>query len=421
MSLLANILFWGIYFPLLRLLSLLLFWNRKLEERERFEKRNKFEALAHSFKEKGTLADLCFEFSSEGEFQQIAPLVMDAISEGKKIELVFFSPSVEKAVMKLAATYPKQVRYLRYPFVRLFPFIARRSFTHWVTAKTLIMVRYDLFPEFFVWSLKKDHSLKMVWVSFKKERSAGRKPSLWKKLFLKTSRAVVYAGLEDGSQGASLSVPGKSYDFRMEQIKRRIQDKDEKFKTHFALYPEFKKHLDSYSLDRRLILGNAWPSDLKLLKSIPDDFLVVIVPHQLSAEILNAFHQGLESLGRKASEIHDHSGSISAAPTFLINKKGILCELYADFSRAYVGGGFEGSIHSVLEPLVAGSQKLSCGPKHHRSTEYDLALSLGDMTEVNTPEQFLMWLKSPTTATDRDKINSLLSDYKTLKESILSC
>ena len=73
------ILFWFFYFPLLRVLALLLFWDPRVTERRRFEKRNKFEALAHSFKEKGIAADLCFQFSSEGEFQQVAPLIMDSL------------------------------------------------------------------------------------------------------------------------------------------------------------------------------------------------------------------------------------------------------------------------------------------------------------------------------------------------------
>jgi 3-deoxy-D-manno-octulosonic-acid transferase len=90
MKYLLQLFFWLIYFPLMRLFSLLLFWNRKLEERERFEKRNKFEWLAHSFKEIGEKADFCFEFSSEGEFQQVAPLIDDALKRGKKIELVSF-------------------------------------------------------------------------------------------------------------------------------------------------------------------------------------------------------------------------------------------------------------------------------------------------------------------------------------------
>ena len=419
MRIILWILFWFLYVPLIRLVVLFLFWNSKMEERERFEKRNKFEALAHSFSEKGIVADLCFEFSSEGEYQQVAPLVDDALKAGKKVELVFFSPSVEKAIMKLAQQYPRQIRYLRYPFVRIFPFMGRRSFTHWMTSKTLIMVRYDLFPEFLLWAMKPGNELKIIWMTFKKERTSGKGPSWWKKLFLKSASSVVYAVSSDEQTGSTLGVKGGIFDFRAEQIKRRILLKDEKFKNSFPLYPEFKSHVQSFS--KAIILGNAWPDDLFLLKDVPGDVLVVVVPHQLSHDILNSMSASLTEHGREVFEVHDLTREFKKTNAIIINKKGILCELYADFDHAYVGGGFGSSIHSVLEPLVAGTQKISCGPKHFRSTEYDLALEMGRMTEVNTPEQFTHWLNKHDKKTEHDKMNSLLDGYEKMRELVISC
>lgn len=411
--------FWLIYVPLMRLIVLFLFWNSKMEARERFEKRNKFEFLAHSFSEKGIVADLCFEFSSEGEFQQVAPLVDDALKAGKKIELVFFSPSVEKAIMKLAQSFPTQIRYLRYPFVRIFPFIGRRSFTHWVTAKTLVMVRYDLFPEFLLWSMKEGNTLKMIWMTFKKERSLGKSPSFWKKLFLKNASSVVYAVSSDEKSGSGLGASGGVFDFRAEQIRRRMLLRDEKFKTTFPLYPAFKAHLDSF--EKKVIIGNAWPSDLFLLKNIPKDVLVVVVPHELSPEVLKACSSELSEQGRDVFEIHDLVRELKKTNAIIVNKKGILCELYGDFTHAYVGGGFEKSIHSVLEPLVAGSQKIASGPKHFRSTEYDLAQEMKRMTEVNSPEQFSEWLNHHDKSIEHDKMSSLLEGYERMREFVISC
>lgn len=419
MRILLWILFWFLYFPLMRILVLFLFWNSKVEERERFEKRNKFESLAHSFKEKDEVADLCFEFSSEGEFQQVAPLIDDALKAGKKIELIFFSPSVEKAVMKLAGQNPLQVRYLRYPFIRIFPFMGRRSFTHWVTAKTLIMVRYDLFPEFLLWSMHPEHKLKIVWMTFKKERSKNKGPSFWKKLFVKEASALVLAGAPDLETAKTMNLSGKVFDFRIEQIRRRVSNREEKFRQLFPLYPNFKSHAESFQ--NKVILGNAWPSDLFLLRDLPKDTLLVIVPHQLSPEIINLFKDGLDDLGREVFEINDSTKAFESSNTILINKKGILCELYTDFSHSYVGGGFEGSIHSVLEPLVAGSENLSCGPFHHRSTEYDIALSMDRIVEVNTPEEFLNWMTRLSKEPSHDKMKALVSDYESMREFVISC
>lgn len=204
------------------------FLASKDKRKDKVREKNKFEWLAHSFSEVNEKADLCFEFSSEGEFQQVAPLIEDALSFGKKIELVFFSPSVEKTIMKLAAEFPDQIRYLRYPFLRFFPFLQRRCFSKWVTSNKLILVRYDLFPEFLLWSMNDTRHLSMVWVTFKKERSQGGGPSFWKKLFLKHSDRITYAGVPDLETGKFLGLNGEVFDFRIEQIRRRVLRKKRK-------------------------------------------------------------------------------------------------------------------------------------------------------------------------------------------------
>ncbi len=412
-------LFWFVVVPLIRILDLCLFWHPALRERNRFEKRNKFERLAHSFAENGEAADLCFEFSSEGEFQQVAPLVADALGAGKKVELVFFSPSVEQTVTALAQAHPRQIRYLRYPLVRIFPFVARRSFTHWSTARTLVMVRYDLFPELLLWGLVPGNTLKLLWMSFKKERSLSRAPSRWKRLFLEAARVVVYAGEPEAIVGSKLRSPGLVFDFRIEQIRRRVALREEKFRTGFPQHRELTSLLEKSP--QKVILGNAWPSDLYLLSGLPTDVLVLVVPHNLTATVLDEFRSRLRDLGREAQEIDDGTGPLTAGTTFLLNRKGLLCELYADFSHAYVGGGFEGSIHSILEPLVAGSGRLACGPAHQRSTEFDVASSFNYVTEVTTPEEFQRWIAQDANSVDRGRIDSLARDYIVMRELVISC
>lgn len=421
MRLIFGLFFWFIYLPLLRLANLLLFWNKKLEDRERFEKKNKFEYLAQTFKDKKIKADICFEFSSEGEYQQVAPLIDDALKKGMILELVFFSPSVEKTIMKLAAQYSEQIRYLRYPIVRFFPFIERRSFTHWVTADTLVMVRYDLFPEFLLWGMHPKRKLKLVWFSFIKERNAGKAISWWKKQFMKAAETVVFATQDDQMLAESLGIKGSTFDFRMEQIHRRVQVRADKFKQSFPLYKDLSALYQNIPREKRLIIGNAWPNDLFLISQLPKDVFVLIVPHNLSPEVMHQFRIALQDLGRSFVEVDQNSSSIPDGQIVLLNKKGVLCELYADFGKSYVGGGFNGSIHSVLEPLVAGSEMIACGPEHHRSTEFEVAIEQGRMTEVSTPEMLLEWLNSHPEIQADAKIEELLKNYPLNRDQVLSC
>ena len=60
----------------------------------------------------------------------------------------------------------------------------------------------------------------------------------------------------------------------------------------------------------------------------------------------------------------------------LIDRIGILAELYHQANLAFVGGSFRGSIHNVMEPAVAGLPVLF-GPSYHNSQEAELLVQSG--------------------------------------------
>lgn len=415
-----NFLLWFVYYPLLKLASLLVFWVPKIQERIKFEKKNRDHKLCSSFSEANLKADFCFEFSSEGEYQQVAGLIDDALKAGKCLELCFFSPSVEKTIVNLAQMHPSQLRYLRYPLVTFSPWRKSGSIGHWMTSDKLIMVRYDLFPELLLWSMHPKHELTILWTSFKKERVRQKNISWLKRAFLRHTKNIFYASLPDQQMGIRLGYPGPSYDFRMEQIRRRIAGREDKFKTVFHQYPGLKANWAKYPRHKRVIIGNAWPSDLFLLEKLPHDVFVLVVPHQLSPEIIGAFMEAFVKLGRNVLEIKDQTGEMTA-DTVILNKKGVLCELYADFDYAYVGGGFETSVHSLLEPLVAGASAIACGTIHHRSTEYDVAHSMGLMTEVRSASDFLSWIEKKEMTTAGAALSKVFENYEKYRKDVISC
>jgi hypothetical protein len=409
-----NFIFHFLYRPVICLLQALLFWIPAVRARKSFERRNLHDPLCRSFRSSGEKADYCFEFSSEGEYQQAAGLIADALCMGKKLELVLFSPSVERAITELASKHPSQIRYLRFPLLK-------GGFLDWISADKLILIRYDLFPEFLVWASRPGHRLRLLWMTFKKEKSRGESISKLKRRFLALSDLVVYASEADAITGKELGHPGRVFDFRLESIRRRLEKRGETFKRHFRTYPEFERQLSSHPRQKRLIVGNAWPSDLFLLKDLPADVLLVVVPHQLRADIIETFLVELRNLGRVPVEINEGTEVLEMSSTYLINQKGILCELYADFGRAYVGGGFGVSIHSVLEPLVAGNDAIACGPRHDRSTEYDLARTFDKMTCVNTSTELLEWLERTSSGIEAGKLDRLVDAYPEAKREVFQC
>lgn len=370
-----------LYSVFIRLLSIVLIFIPAVRKRVAFERKNALDPVAKRF----TSADIAFEFSSEGEFQQVLPLITDALANGKKIELIYFSPSVEKGVRDLCEKHPDQLRALRFPLLT-------GGLLAWISARKLVLVRYDLFPEFLSYS----GELVIVWMTFKKERTKDKGVSWWKQKFLARASLVIYATEEDAKTGKALGKPGDVFDFRMEQIRRRMEGKAEKFAK---LFPEYE--VPSVPREKRIILGNVWPSDLGVFKEIPEDFFILVVPHKLDRDIIGAFEA---FFGERAT---------------VLNKKGVLCELYGDFAHAYVGGGFETSIHSVLEPLISGADHISCGPITYRSTEFDIAESAGKITVVENSREFRDWLgQKLVSATGHDK---MMSGYPTYRKAIISC
>jgi 3-deoxy-D-manno-octulosonic-acid transferase len=410
-----NLFLWCCYYPLLTLLKYLLLWHPKVRARVEFEAKNGKDLGSQSWQEMGVKADLCFEFSSEGEFQQVASLIHDALKSGKKLELVFFSPSVEKTIVDLARNYSTQIRYLRFP-------LFHESFSSWVTSDRLILVRYDLFPELLIFALREQTRVQLLWMTFKKERSRGSGPSWFKKQFLKAASSIIYAAQEDQEQGRKLGFPGDCFDFRMVQIHRRIETREQSLKQRMPYFQSYLQRLEDYPPQRRLILGNAWPEDISLLKGLSQDTLLLVVPHQLQDTNLNMIAVALREAGRIPEIISEKTPELPAGNTFIINQKGILCELYSDFGRAYVGGGFGASVHSILEPLIAGSDLLACGPKHQRSTEYDIARFYGRISEVKNARDFQDWLNRTAPQEDsRVKLNEVIRNYPEYSKGVLEC
>jgi 3-deoxy-D-manno-octulosonic-acid transferase len=123
-----------------------------------------------------------------------------------------------------------------------------------------------------------------------------------------------------------------------------------------------------------LVAGSTWPTDEEHLlpawqrvrDKIPDARLIV-APHEIS-------DSHLESLARwaRAASLQDariDAAVATRADIVIVDRYGVLGDLYSLADVAYVGGGFHSAgVHSVLEPAAFGAPVLF-GPRHERSRE----------------------------------------------------
>ncbi len=400
-----------IIIPLLFILRWTLIpWIPKARERVHFEKRARHFKGARSFKLDGITADLAVEFSSEGEFQQCLPIVDVYLREGKKVELIYFSPSVEKGVNAFYEKYPAQIRVLNFPLLTYSPTI-EKSFRRWVSANKLILVRYDFLPEILLWSKEAGNELNIIWASFKKKRLKAKVLSSYQLMFFRNAKNIIAATNEDKEylqkHGLDVSLV---YDFRIIQILNRLKQAEGTLNQKFPQWGEFKSFLAQFRDKDRFLFGNAWPEDLKLLsEKVCDQIenkekLFVIVPHLVGGEHIQNWKSKIQELNLSSIEITPESSISEVIQSFqqspsviIIHLKGVLCELYHFFQYSYVGGGLGVSVHSLLEPFVSGAQYISCGPKTERSTEIDLSNQDFPVVSIlNSTEDFSQWINLTT-------------------------
>jgi 3-deoxy-D-manno-octulosonic-acid transferase len=123
-----------------------------------------------------------------------------------------------------------------------------------------------------------------------------------------------------------------------------------------------------------LVAGSTWPSDedhllaawTRIRDKIPDARLV-IAPHETSDNHLRSIRNWARSRSLRLARID--ASDAAYADVILVDRYGILGDLYALADVAYVGGGFQSAgLHSVLEPSAFGAPVLF-GPRHEKSRE----------------------------------------------------
>jgi 3-deoxy-D-manno-octulosonic-acid transferase len=128
-----------------------------------------------------------------------------------------------------------------------------------------------------------------------------------------------------------------------------------------------------------LVAGSTWPSDethllaawTRLREKIPDARLI-IAPHEISGAHLTSVERWAGGHGLLASRIEAREAP--HADVVLVDRFGVLGDLYAIADVAYVGGAFHSAgLHSVLEPAAFGAPVLF-GPRYDKSRDAEKLL-----------------------------------------------
>ena len=109
-----------------------------------------------------------------------------------------------------------------------------------------------------------------------------------------------------------------------------------------------------------IILGSMVDSDLPILSQtfdelgndfFNDDIRLIIVPHEVGDSDLIPLENLLREKGLSHQRITKFE-EVNPPNILIVNKVGILADLYAYAKIAYIGAGFSTGVHSVIEPTV---------------------------------------------------------------------
>lgn len=384
--------------------------------RAAFEERIDF-ASCNSFYIDRIKAFALFHVSSEGELEQVYPLIEKFLQQGKKIELVFTSDSVEKKCHQLAQNYDG-LRILPLPLLGT---MATFHVEDWATSRTLIMCRYDFFPELLYFATLCDRCY-LVGASVKKYQQKLKAPfSLttfyWKMIFA-FFHYIVPSTENDEQIIKKLAKSSKllaPLDMRTLRIGQRLEGASHKLERRLS-----RQLMDYISQQKQsVIIGSCWEAEMEILKHPAvleklrrGELLIYVAPHRLDNEFRELFEKSIVSLiSQIPVAFIDRESSAEQISKLITDQRpliiysqvpGVLCELYSLFDVALVGGGWGRSVHSVLEPYLAGCSVV-CGPKVFRSTEVDII--------QERESEYLAVLDTPL------EINESLEKFKQQKNS----
>ena len=153
-----------------------------------------------------------------------------------------------------------------------------------------------------------------------------------------------------------------------------------------------------------LVAGSTWPADerhlldafVRVRRRAPS-IRLILAPHEVTPAHLDPLVAWASAERLKLARVDDHDAA--AADVILVDRYGVLGDLYALAHMAFIGGGFhDAGLHSVLEPAAFGAPVLF-GPRHTRSRDALELLKHGGARSVTWSsdlERALMdWIEKP--------------------------
>ena len=337
---------------------------------------------------------------SVGEGLQAKPVLETLRAEHPDWQLAFtfFSPSAER----LAKNLPVDVAdYL--PLDRPGEVAAALDA---LQPTALVFSKLDVWPELTLAAARRGVKLGLISATVSPESSRLRWPARqWAEPAYRALDSVGTISEEDGRRlellGARAEAIAVTGDTRYDSVAERAARLD---RTREPLARLVTTSEDTFTI----VAGSTWPADEAVLLPAFADLLVqlptarlLLAPHEPNPDHLAGIAERLRQLKLPRPVRLSQLEHAKPGPVIVVDRVGILADLYALGDTAFVGGGFHrAGLHSVLEPAVFGVP-IVFGPHWQTSRDAELLLEKGGAialpADARHPlhSQWLVWHHDP--------------------------
>jgi 3-deoxy-D-manno-octulosonic-acid transferase len=137
--------------------------------------------------------------------------------------------------------------------------------------------------------------------------------------------------------------------------------------------------------EKALIIGSSWSVDEKILLPFINQKIrkkkVILAPHEVNESHIREIEKSLQVPHIRFTDMMNGEVIKQDIQVVILNTIGHLTNAYQYGDVAYIGGGFTGKLHNILEPAVFGLPIL-IGPKHDKFPEGKLFIEKGFCFEI---------------------------------------
>ncbi len=318
-----------------------------------------------------------FHCASLGEFDQALPVINNLKTSNPSIYILvtFFSPSGYLHFHKRK----HQADYVCYLPLDT-PSNAKKFIHHFQPTK-VFFVKYEFWANYIFEIKKTKAKLYSISAIFRPEQRFFKKDNTFFKSILYQFdhffiQNEISAELLKSIGISNYTITG---DTRFDRV---IENKTNL--TNNAILEQFSEG------EKVLILGSTWSIDEKLILPLINDEnwikKVIIAPHDISENHINEILNLLKTSSARYSNL-EKGKEYKNEKVLILDTIGHLANAYSYGDIAYIGGGFSGSLHNILEPAVFGLPVLF-GPKHSRFPEGDMFIKEGIGFSISTQLEF---------------------------------